>query len=117
LNKTIKLAVRDFAVPTPRSGSLEFSSGYQDSLLDGYRFQVEGRADGLFVGENPRIEEIKSSFNIWDLSKKLKQKELHHSYVLQLATYAKTMPEDWFYESAQELVSSSILSDLEKFWG
>ena len=31
-------------------------------------------------------------------------------------SYTKSMPLDWFNESATELVSQNILSDLKKFW-
>lgn len=31
-------------------------------------------------------------------------------------SYTKSMPQDWFVESATELVSQNILSDLKKFW-
>lgn len=33
------------------------------------------------------------------------------------STYSSTMPEGWFEESPQELVSRQILNDLEQFWG
>lgn len=50
-------------------------------------FEVTGRMDGFFPGSRPRIEEIKSSFNIFDLSKKIKEQRFDHSYFLQLVSY------------------------------
>lgn len=32
------------------------------------------------------------------------------------ASYAKSMPQDWFEHSPRELVSSAILKDLQDFW-
>lgn len=106
--KIIKLSVQDFALPAPRRGSIEPSSGLYTSLQkgtelhqkvqalrkeefpeyesevslscsfikDGYQFEVSGRIDGYRPGTKPRIEEIKSSFNIFDLSKKHKRKKI-----------------------------------------
>ncbi|MFP5387089.1 MAG: ATP-dependent DNA helicase [Bacteriovoracia bacterium] len=54
---------------------------------DGYFFKVSGRMDGFLPGGSPRIEEIKSSFNIFDLAKNIKDKRLDHPYYLQLASY------------------------------
>lgn len=54
---------------------------------DGYRFEVGGRMDGFFKGTPPRIEEIKSGFNLWELSKKLRDGASEHPYCLQLRTY------------------------------
>jgi DNA excision repair protein ERCC-2 len=54
---------------------------------DEYHFEVSGRMDGFFAGEKPRIEEIKSSFNIFELSKNLKDKRFDHPYFLQLTSY------------------------------
>lgn len=117
--KIIKLSVQDFAVPSPRRGSIEPSSSVATSLQkgmelhqqvqaqrkglipdyqsemtlawafekDGYRFEVQGRVDGFIPGEKPRIEEIKSSFNIFDLSNKVKDRRDNHPYFLQLLTY------------------------------
>lgn len=42
--------------------------------------------DGFLDGDKPLIEEIKSTFNIWELAKHLRRKE-HHPYCLQLLTY------------------------------
>ncbi len=53
----------------------------------GYSFDIGGRADGLFPGSSPKIEEIKSSFNIIELEKKLRESEYNHPYCLQLKTY------------------------------
>lgn len=117
--KVIKLALQDFAMPSPLQGSIEPSSGYKTSMekgrelhqrvqaeriaeipdyesevsidhffeRDGYRFEVSGRMDGFIPGERPLIEEIKSSFNIFDLGKTLRDKRMDHPYYLQLLTY------------------------------
>lgn len=118
-SKLVELSVRDFALPVPRTGSIEAHSGYGRSAQegqeihqriqklraldydnyraevplvreferDGFLFRISGRMDGLFEGEDPRIEEIKSSFQIHDLWKKLRASEGQHPYVLQLRTY------------------------------
>jgi DNA excision repair protein ERCC-2 len=52
-----------------------------------YLFEVKGRMDGFFGGEHPLIEEIKSSFNIFDLQRNLKEQQDTHPYCLQLRTY------------------------------
>lgn len=52
-----------------------------------YAFYVEGRIDGYLPGEKPLIEEFKTAFNIWELSKILKEKIDTHPYCLQLLTY------------------------------
>lgn len=150
--KVIKLSVQEFAMPSPRRGSIEPSSGLGTTLQkgielhqkvqasriaeipdyetevsishsfekDGYRFEVQGRLDGFIPGETPVIEEIKSSFNIFELSKKLKDKCFDHPYVIQLLTYG------YFYylqtdvkpEVSFHLVSSRRLEsyDLEFYW-
>ncbi len=53
----------------------------------GYRFEIHGRMDGLIQYETPVIEEIKSSFNIFDLGKKIKERRFDHPYFIQLVTY------------------------------
>ncbi len=116
--KIVHIAVRDFAVPAPRTGSIEPNSGFR-SFAEGqeiharvqqkrlqadptykpevctsqsfqrgdYEFQVSGRMDGLFGSTPPRIEEIKSTFNVYDLYKKLLDHPWDHPYCLQLKTY------------------------------
>ena len=54
---------------------------------EGYEFEVMGRMDGFIPGEKPVIEEIKSSFNIFELSRVLKDKKFDHPYYLQLLSY------------------------------
>lgn len=117
--KVIKLSLQEFALPSPRRGSIEPSSGFSTTLQkgielhqaiqklreeefseyerevtlsrtfikDGYQFEVTGRADGFFPGTKPRIEEIKSSFNIFDLARTIKEKRYDHPYFLQLVSY------------------------------
>lgn len=53
----------------------------------GYQFVLGGRLDGFFSGDKPKIEEIKTSFNIFDLLKNLREGENDHPYCLQLKTY------------------------------
>src|SRR5690349_2085734 len=56
----------------------------------GYRFQVSGRMDGLFDAsppDPPRIEEIKTAFQIDDLARKLEKGTETHPYCLQLRSY------------------------------
>lgn len=56
--------------------------------VEGYELVLGGRMDGIFQGEKTvKIEEIKSSFNIFDLIKNLRQNENDHPYCLQLKTY------------------------------
>lgn len=52
-----------------------------------YQFIVNGRIDGVFSSDPPKIEEIKSSFNIWELQKLLFRMKFEHPYYLQLQTY------------------------------
>lgn len=51
-----------------------------------YLFRVQGRIDGLYDTDPPLLEEIKSTFNLRELEKKL-TKDSHHPYCLQLKTY------------------------------
>jgi DNA excision repair protein ERCC-2 len=53
----------------------------------GYQFKIGGRADGFFDSNPPKIEEIKSTFKISDLSRKLLRRGDEHPYCLQLKTY------------------------------
>jgi DNA excision repair protein ERCC-2 len=54
---------------------------------DGYRFRIDGRIDGIFRTDPPRIEEIKTGFNIHELRRRLSGDPLEHPYCLQLLTY------------------------------
>ncbi len=117
--KIIKISVQNFAMPSPRCGSIEPSSSVATSLQkgmelhqrvqahrkelipdyqsemnlawsfekEGYCFEIQGRVDGFIPGDKPQIEEIKSSFNIFDLSNKVKDRREKHPYFLQLLTY------------------------------
>lgn len=64
---------------------------------DELTFEVRGRIDGLFEGSSPRIEEIKSSFNIYDLRRVLDDQP-DHPYRLQLMTYG------YFYWQSQQVM-------------
>lgn len=54
---------------------------------DGFLFVVGGRMDGIFRKRTPKIEEIKTTFNIKELSKRLRNGLDEHPYCLQLKTY------------------------------
>ena len=74
----------------------------QGSFLRGdFEFQVEGRMDGIYDGGSdsegknnrvPKIEEIKSTFSLYNLYSRLKSDTGLHPYTLQLLTYG------YFYE-------------------
>ncbi len=55
-----------------------------------FNFEVSGKIDGFFEArhnsEVTRIEEIKSSFNIYEMQRRLKENP-EHPYLLQLRTY------------------------------
>lgn len=119
MTNLITIPLVDFAVPVPRTGSIDAHSGYGRTAADGqeihlrvqkkrakadslyqaevpvsglceragYRFRVDGRMDGLFRHDPPRIEEIKSSFNIHELACRLTDHPHSHPYSLQLLTY------------------------------
>ncbi|SNB45544.1 ATP-dependent DNA helicase [Geobacter sp. DSM 9736] len=53
----------------------------------GYSFRIEGRMDGIFRHDPPKIEEIKSSFNIRELRRRLEDDPMSHPYGLQLLSY------------------------------
>ncbi len=58
---------------------------------DGFRFVIAGRMDGIFAAseDNPiaKIEEIKTSFNIYELMRVIQATRDDHPYCLQLKTY------------------------------
>src|SRR5512140_2441871 len=117
--KLITISILDFALPVPRTGSIEASSGYGRSAADGreihvrvqkkraraddsyqaevlvnslfdrgeYRYRINGRMDGIFRQDPPKIEEIKSSFNLRELRRKLADNPMDHPYCLQLQSY------------------------------
>ena len=117
--KLITIPLTDFALPSPRTGSIEARSGFGRPAMEGqeihvrvqrkrakadplyqaevpasclfdregYRFRIDGRMDGIFRHDPPRIEEIKTGFNIRDLARRLADNPLGHPYCLQLLTY------------------------------
>lgn len=117
--KKYRLAVSDFALPSPLRGSIDTHSGfgrgsqaglelhqriqarrreehanYQSEVpvshvfeAGGFAFDVHGRMDGFFTGDLPKIEEIKSAFNIYDLGRRLREAPDEHPYCLQVKTY------------------------------
>ncbi len=117
--KLITVPLRDFALPVPRTGSIETHSGYGRAASDGqeihlrlqkkraradasyqaevpvsglfdregYRFRIDGRMDGIFRHDPPKIEEIKTGFTIRDLARRFADNPADHPYCLQLQTY------------------------------
>lgn len=53
----------------------------------GFSFDIHGRMDGFFESTVPKIEEIKSSFNVYDLFRRLRETQDEHPYCLQVKTY------------------------------
>lgn len=117
--KKYSLSVIDFALPSPRTGSIDTYSGFgiaskqaikkhqeiqpsklkenpnyqsEVSITNRFvykrkQFQVSGRMDGIFIGEDYIIEEIKTAFDINKLLIILKDSHYTHPYWLQLQTY------------------------------
>lgn len=52
-----------------------------------YTFLVRGKMDGIYNQFPVKIEEIKSSFNIYELLRRIKDSGDEHPYCLQLKTY------------------------------
>ncbi|MBI1921616.1 MAG: ATP-dependent DNA helicase [Geobacter sp.] len=116
---SVTIPLRDFALPSPRTGSIEAHSGYGRSAAEGqeihvrvqrkraksdpayqpevpissgfdregFRFVIEGRMDGIFRHDQPKIEEIKTGFNVRELSRRLADNPMEHPYCLQLLSY------------------------------
>jgi len=113
---TLKLAVKDLALPILKRGSIRRSGLFnepdigaalhtviQNSYKDDesyqrevhltgefqagdYNFKISGRADGLFATETPLIEEIKTTFSSHALMKLLED-DAEHPYRLQTQVY------------------------------
>ena len=115
----ILLSVVDFALPAPRTGSIDVYSGFgrgsvvgtelhkeiqekkkaanekyeaevsisQQLPFQDYLFDISGRMDGVYRHKKLMIEEIKSSFNIFELRNYLLNAQEEHPYCLQLKTY------------------------------
>jgi DNA excision repair protein ERCC-2 len=133
--KKVALSVTEFAVPSPRVGSIDGYSGLsrakevgqeihqrvqaersklhphyvaevgiKHTLVSGaFLFEVSGRMDGLYSGNKVTVEEIKSSFNIHELLKRLKESEWNHPYCWQLKTYG------YFYWLQNKIVPALTL--------
>lgn len=56
-------------------------------ISQGYEFAVSGKMDGFFADERAKIEEIKTTFNIYELLRRLKDAPNEHPYCLQIKTY------------------------------
>lgn len=119
MNKIVSIPLREFAVPAPRTGSIEAHSGFGRAVADGqeiharvqkqrlkidpayqaevqvgrqferggFLFRIDGRMDGIYRHEQPKIEEIKSTFNIRELSQRLSDHLMNHPYCIQLLSY------------------------------
>jgi DNA excision repair protein ERCC-2 len=117
--KKVSLSISEFALPSPRKGSIDVYSGFSRGQSTGleihqliqaerkkkysdyksevpiaasfemgdFVFEMSGRMDGFFDTEKPKIEEIKSTFNIWELQRKLREAQDDHPYCLQVKTY------------------------------
>jgi len=117
--KSVSVSLREFALPSPRTGSIEAHSGYSRAAVEGlevhqrvqrrrtkadpayerevvirasfdragYRFRVEGRMDGIFRTDPPKIEEIKTAFAVPELAARLSRDPMNHPYALQLLSY------------------------------
>ncbi|RYY72062.1 MAG: DEAD/DEAH box helicase [Chitinophagaceae bacterium] len=73
----------------------------------GFCFKVSGRIDGLFKKKTPKIEEIKTTFNIRELAKRLRHGEDEHPYCLQLKTYGYFY---WLQEGERPELSFHLVS-------
>ena len=134
----VTLPLCDFALPVPRTGSIEGHSGYGASAADGqeihqrvqrkraksdpryqaevavsgvferqgYRFQINGRMDGIFRDGSAKIEEIKTGFNVRELARRLAGNP-EHPYCLQLKTYGYL---HWLEHQVVPLLSFHLVS-------
>ena len=137
--KLITIALRDFALPVPRTGSIEAHSGYGRAASEGqeihiraqkkrsnsdpayapevpishsvgrgrYLFQIDGRMDGIFRRDPPKIEEIKTSFDVNDMAHRLAGDPTGHPYCLQLLTYGYFY---WLDHKALPLLTFHLVS-------
>lgn len=113
--KKVSLSIGDFALPAPLKGSIDALSGFGRASEIGmeihqrvqekrarefpsyqaevpiaaefergdFLFQISGRMDGFY--EDPKIEEIKTTFSIRELKERTAEGD--HPYALQLKTY------------------------------
>jgi len=141
--KRITVAIRDFAMPVPRTGSIEVNSGFGRAAAEGqeihareqrkrarsvqsyesevsisrsfqregYQFRIDGRMDGIFRCNPPRIEEIKTSFNIRELARRITGNFSDHPYCLQLATYGYFF---WLEHNIVPLLTFHLVSTRSK---
>jgi DNA excision repair protein ERCC-2 len=72
-----------------------------------YLFEVSGRMDGFINGDKPIIEEIKSSFNIFDLARSIKDKRFDHPYFIQITTYGYFY---WLHHGVKPQLSLFLIS-------
>lgn len=55
--------------------------------IEGFLLKIRGRMDGFIDDTPPIIEEIKSTFNLFELKRSILEKTWSHPYFLQLQTY------------------------------
>lgn len=118
-SRQLNIGVTDFALPSPRMGSIETYSGFGSlpnvgqeihariqarRLIENsfyiperwishtfsrgrHKITIGGRMDGFIPGTPPTIEEIKTAYQLENLTKSVSQNS-NHPYRLQLQTYA-----------------------------
>jgi len=72
----------------------------------GYRFQINGRMDGIFRDGSAKIEEIKTSFSVRELGRRLAEQP-EHPYCLQLKSYGYFY---WLEHGVVPLLSLHLVS-------
>ncbi len=81
-----------------------------DFISGSYRFSVNGRADGVYLGPSPAIEEIKTSFDLRGLERALSDQRFH-PYWLQLATYVELYAQKFGIRPDARLLLVSLRHD------
>ncbi len=79
----------------------------QEFECEDFTFVIEGRMDGMIPGDEPWIEEIKSSFNVHELRKMIQEKWDTHPYILQLQTYGYM---HWLQDGVEPKLSLHLVS-------
>jgi DNA excision repair protein ERCC-2 len=78
-----------------------------DFIQQNFRFSVSGRADGVYTGLHPIIEEIKTSFDIAGLHRTLLEQPFHPHW-LQLATYVELYAKKFHVRPQARLLLASL---------
>ncbi len=92
---------------------------------EGWKFQVDGRMDGVYAGARPKIEEIKTTFALKELKESLEENLYNHPYGLQLLSYGyfywldhQALPELTFHlisTRTNEVIDLPITLDLKVY--